>query len=184
MQTKLWVLIATVVAVAAVVAGSMYYLAAPTGDGKLAVAVHDAPCADCSHVWVTFASVAVHASNTSGGGWTTLNVSGSTVDLMALNGTALAKVIGVTTLKAGQYEQVRLNVTNVTVMLANGTKLQAMVPNASSGDFDGSFNVTSGATTTLSVELDLQACLHIVPSGLGVRAIFTPHIGSIEVISG
>ncbi len=182
MQTKFWALIAAIAAVSAALVGAVYFMELPSGYGKLAVLVHDAPCPNCSHVWVTFQSVAVHASNSTGGGWTTLNVSGTTLDLLALNGTALAKEIGVTTLKAGHYEQVRLSVVNVTVELSNGTTLVALVPAANTANFNGQFNITSGATTTISVDIDLASSLHVVMVGPEVRATFTPNIGSILVV--
>jgi uncharacterized protein DUF4382 len=183
MQSKFWIALALAVGLTvAVVAGTMYYLPQISGKGTLVAEVHDAPCPDCSHVWVTFSSVSVHASNGSGGGWTTINANGSTVDLLALNGTALAKVIGVATLSAGQYEQVRLAVTNVSVMLANGTTVAAFVPNASSADVNGAFNISSGGTTTISIDVDLGSSLHVVWTGLGVKATFTPNIGSVVVV--
>jgi uncharacterized protein DUF4382 len=181
MQTKIWALIATVVAAVAVVGASLY-IVAPTGYGKLAVMVHDAPCTGCSHVWVTFQSVEVHASNSSGSGWMALNVSDAPLDLMLLNGTAMAKEIGIMTLKAGHYEQIRLAVTNVTVMLADGTKLVASIPSAMSADVNGQFNVSSGATTTISVDIDLASSLHLVSEGPVVTAIFTPNVGSVVVV--
>lgn len=183
MQTKFWIAIAATVAiVSAAVAGAVYYKPYTGGSGQLAVAVHDAPCPTCSHVWVTFASVAVHESNTTASGWTTLNVTGTTIDLQALNGTALAKVIGVATLPVGQYEQVRLTVTNVTVELANGTQVVASIPASTSADAHGAFNITAGATTTISIDVDLASSLHVVTTGLGVTAIFTPNIGAIVVV--
>ncbi len=182
MQTKLWPVIAILVGVSAVVAGSLYVLSLPSGYGTLAVEVHDAPCTGCSHVWVGFQSVAVHSSNSSGGGWTTLNVSGSVVDLLALNGTALAKELGVTTLKAGHYQQVRITVTNVTVMLTDGTTFVPSIPNSSSADVNGAFNVTSGATTTISIDIDLASSLHLVTAGPEARGTFTPNIGSILIV--
>lgn len=183
MPTKLvWGIIAVAIAVVTAAAGVFAYMAwVPGANGKLAVAVHDAPCSECAHVWVTFSSVSVHADNATGGGWTTLNVSGATVDLMALNGTAMAKVIGVSSLKAGHYEQVRLDVTNVTVALTNGTTIVAHVPNASSADVNGAFNITSGATTTISIDIDLQSSLHVVMQGPIAVATFTPNIGSVVV---
>lgn len=182
MQTKFWALIAAIAAVSAAVAGAVYFVDMQGGYGKLAVLVHDAPCPNCSHVWVTFESVAVHASNSTGGGWMTLNVTGTTLDLLALNGTALAKEIGVATLPVGHYEQVRLTVVNVTVELANGTKLVAFVPSANSANFNGQFNITSGATTTISVDIDLASSLHVTSVGPMARATFTPNIGSILVV--
>jgi uncharacterized protein DUF4382 len=179
-RKKIGVLIATIVAAVAVVGAALYIIT--PGYGKLAVMVHDAPCADCSHVWVTFQSVEVHASNASGGGWATLNVAGSTLDLMALNGTALAKEIGIMTLKAGHYEQIRLAVTNVTVMLTDGTKIAASIPAAMTADVDSQFNISSGATTTISIDINLSTSLHIVTDGTVVTATFTPDIGSVVVL--
>ena len=171
-------------ALAVVVAGGLYLgVAHVSGDGRLAVAVHDAPCPGCAHVYVTFTSVSVHASgHNSSTGWTTLNVSGTTVDLEALNGSALAKVIGVTSLPAGHYEQIRLAVTNVSVVLANGTTIYASIPAASSGTVDGSFTISSGVMTTISIDVDLQSSLHVVEAGPMMTATFTPHIGSVFVV--
>ena len=183
MESRYWLaFIVGMVAVSAVVVGSVYFPGSPAGEGQLAVAVHDAPCTGCAHVWVTFDSVAVHRSNTTGSGWTTLNVSGATVDLLALNGTALAKVIGVSTLPTGSYEQIRLTVTNVTVMLGNGTTLVASIPSASSADVHGAFQIAPGATTTISIDIDLQSSLHVVESGPIASAVFTPNIGSVVVV--
>lgn len=175
-------IIGAILAVAILGVASAFYVLRPaSGEGTLAMKVHDAPCANCSHVFVTFASVSVHASNTSGSGWTTLNVSGSTVDLEALNGSAFAKLIGVASLPAGHYEQVRLAVTNVTVVLGDGTSIVASIPASSSADVNGAFNITSGATTTISIDVDLASSLHVVTAGPIVSATFTPNIGSVVV---
>jgi hypothetical protein len=180
-RAKTWILVGALATVVAVVAGALYYVALP-GTGTLAVEVHDAPCGSCTHVWVTFASVSVHSSNASGGGWMTLKVSGTTLDMMALNGPTMAKEIGLMALPAGHYEQVRLSLVNVTIMFTDGMKVAAMMPAASSGDFNGQFNVTAGHTTTLSIDLDLASSLHVVQNGVGVTCIFTPNIGSVQVM--
>ena len=93
----------------------------------------------------------------------------------------MAKIIGVASLPAGHYEQVRLAVTNVTVMLGNGTTVAASIPQASSADANGAFDLSSGATTTISLDVDLATCLHVVTAGPIVTAMFTPNIGSIVV---
>src|SRR5690349_6239059 len=128
MSAKVWAIAAVVAVLGVAVVGTIFYVGSLPKTGTLAIAVHDAPCSDCAHVWVNFSTVSVHASNSSGGGWTTLNVSGSTLDLMALNGTALAKVIGVASLAPGHYEQIRLSVSSVVVGLSDGTNLTAHVP--------------------------------------------------------
>lgn len=181
MRIKIGIVIAAIVA-AGIVLGATLLLVPPSGEGRLGLLVHDAPCQDCSHVWVTFQSVQVHASNGSGSGWTTLNVSGATVDLMTLTGPDLAQEIGIMTLRAGHYEQVRLAVSNVTVMLTNGTRLVPSLASAMSADVHGQFTVSSGATTTLSIDIDLATSLHVVMRGMTVSATFTPNIGSVVVM--
>lgn len=185
MATKLWLVVGALVAVAAIVAGSLFmfgvFSPGAAGRGQLAVAVHDAPCSQCTHVWVTFDAAQVHQSNTSGSGWMALNVTTTTVDLMALNGTAFAKVVGIGTLKAGQYEMIRLNISKVVVGLSNGTVVNASLPAVSSADIHGAFNVTAGATTTVSVDIDLASSLHVTTLGGNVMAVFTPNIGAVQV---
>jgi Domain of unknown function (DUF4382) len=178
-----WPLVATAVAVLALVGSAVVLLAVPRGPsaGELAVAVHDAPCTECAHVWIGFDSVMVHSSNSSGGGWVTLNVSGSVVDLMALNGTSVAKVIGIASVPAGQYEQVRIQVTNVTVILVDGVTLVAFLPQVSSADLDGNFTVPAGGSTTISIDIDLATSLHLVAQGPTPSATFTPRLGSVVV---
>lgn len=181
MSTKLWPILAGFSVAVVALVGAMLILPPATGNGHLAVAVHDAPCSECAHVWVTFDSVAVHQSgpnNTSG--WTTLNVSGTTVDLMALNGSAFAQVIGVVNLAPGHYEQIRLTVSKVVVALSNGTTLNASVPNGQA-DVNGAFNISSGMTTSASIDIDLASSLHVVLAGPLLMATFTPNIGSVVI---
>ena len=181
MSTKLWPILLAVAGVTTVVVAALFVTGAFAGTGQLAIAVHDAPCPGCSQVWVTFTSVAVHESDLTGSGWTTVNVSGATVDLLALNGSAFAKVIGVASLKAGHYEQVRLTVSHVAVVLVGGTNITAQIPAATSADVHGAFNVTSGATTTLSIDIDLATSLHLTGAGAALNATFTPNLGSVVV---
>lgn len=190
---KIWLIAVAVVVVTALVAAPMFLIStgpqARQGNGTLALAVHDAPCTTCSHVWVTFESATVHESsvstssngtNLSSSGWVALNVTHTTVDLMALNGTAFAKVIGVASLPAGHYEMIRLNVSSVVVGLSDGTNVTASIPLASA-DIHGSFVVSVGMNTTVSVDIDLASSLHVTTVGGVVMATFTPDIGAVDV---
>ena len=182
MPKKLWMIVLSVVAASAVVLGSLYILGYLSGNGTLAVEVHDAPCSGCTHVWVSFSSVAAHESDMTGSGWTTLSVSNATIDLMALNGSAFAKVIGVDTLKAGHYEQIRISVSKVAVTLVGGANISAYVPTADSGDVNGAFDIASGGSTTISIDIDLASSLHVTDGGAMVNATFTPNVGSVVVV--
>jgi len=183
MLGRYWLMISIFGVALALVLGAWFYLGIAGGSGTLGVKVHDAPCDSCTHVWVTFTSASVHESDMSSSGWTTLNTSGTTVDLMALNGTAAAQLIGVSSLKAGHYEQVRLNVSRVVVQLSNGLNLTASVVNASGAVVTGSFDVHSGMTTTISIDVDLASSLHITGNGVSLGAVFTPHLGSVVTVS-
>jgi hypothetical protein len=183
MSRRLWLGIALGLVALGVVLGSLFAIGVFAGNGRLAVAVHDAPCAACTHVWVTFSSVQVHESDTSGSGWTTLNVSGATVDLAALNGSQAAKVIGVDTLRAGHYEQIRIAVTHVAVTLATGANVTAHLTSAASADVNGAFDVKSGQTTEISVDIDLATSVHVTVQGGATVVTFTPNVGSVQVVS-
>ena len=182
MATRFWLIALVILVVGALGFGAWYYLGVFQGSGNLQMEVHDSPCTDCAHVWVTFSSVSVHESDMSGSGWTSLAVNGSAVDLMALNGSAFAKTIGLDTLKAGHYEQVRINVTHVVVGLTDGTNVTAKVPASNSADANGAFDIHSGATTTISIDIDLASSVHVVTEGTGVSVMFTPNIGSVVVV--
>lgn len=195
LSTKLWPIVAAAITAVAVITGTLFFLglsAPQNGNGELAVEMQGSSTsptvdanatANVSAVWVTYTSVSVHESNGSGGGWATINSTGGTMNLWALKGPIIAEQIGLQSLPAGHYEQVRIALSNVSVTLANGTNLTAFVPAASTADFDGAFNITSGMTTTISVEIDLGSCLHIESTPLGLRAVFTPNIGSVVVVS-
>ena len=172
-----------VIAVAALaVLGGLYFLGF-LGGGNVQLLVHDAPCSGCAHVWVTFSAVSVHESDIKGTGWTDLQVTSSTFDLEALNGSSMAKVLGLDTLAAGHYEQIRVTVTNVTIGLTSGVKVQALVEGPSA-DFNGPFDVSTGGTVTLNIDINLGASIHLSPVPVGPEsATFTPDIGGVDVSS-
>jgi hypothetical protein len=172
----LWILGA--VAVGTALLGA-FFLGVFAGSGELEVLVHDAPCADCAHVYVTFSSVSVHQSDYHGNGWMTLAVRGTTFDLEALNGTAMARLLGLDNLTAGSYTQVRLAVTNVTIVLLDGQRMAAQLSSSTSADINVPFTVSAGGTTILDIDIDLASSVHVTPTG----AVFTPDIGSVTVSS-
>ncbi len=170
-----------VIAVAAVALLGGLYVLGFLGNGNLQLEVHDAPCSGCAHVWVTFSAVSVHESDIKGSGWTDLSVTGTTFDLEALNGSSMAKVLGLDSLAAGHYEQIRVTVVNVTIGLTSGAQVRALVEGPSA-DFNGQFDVSTGGTTTLNIDINLAASIHLAPAPIGPgSATFTPDIGSVDV---
>lgn len=175
-----WLALAGGMVVVMAVVGGLF-LSGTWGSGTVNFMVHDAPCSQCSHVWITFTSVSVHGSGNSGSGWIVVNVSGATFDLQALNGSSAAKLLGVGTLAAGQYQQIRITISKVVVDLTSGVTLNAAIQGPN-GDFNGGFTVKGGATTTLSIDVDLAASLHLTPGpGGSMNATFTPDIATVGV---
>ena len=82
---------------------------APAGTGKLTIGIKDSPFSDAKAVLVTFKEVSVH---TAGAGWETVAFTGGaaerTCDLKQLQ--AATDVLGVATLPAGHYTEIRLTV--------------------------------------------------------------------------
>lgn len=181
-STRIGLTVAIVAVLA--VAGVLYFSgwlspSSGTGSGTAQFLVHDAPCSSCAHVWVTFTAVSVHEANASG--WVSVNVSGTTFDLQALNGSSAAKVLGLGQLTAGHYEQIRVAVSKVVVELLSGTNLTAQVMGPSA-DFNVQFTVKAGSTTALNIDIDLAASLHLAPGvGGSTTATFTPDIAAVAV---
>jgi hypothetical protein len=91
----------------------------PTGTGNLSMMITDSPFTDAKAVFVTFSEVKV---STDGTDWQTINFADSatsrTCDLKKLTDGA-QDVLGVGTLLAGHYTQVRLVVSGATVYFDN-----------------------------------------------------------------
>ena len=116
--------------------------------------------------------------SSSASGWITLNVSGQTIDLAALNGSTFAQTIGILSLPAGHYDQIRLAISNVVVQLANGTNVTAKLSGNGFALVHGEFTVAAGATIHVSIDIDLGTSVHLEGNG---AVMFTPNIGAVTV---
>ena len=88
--------------------------------------------------------------------WETLTLPSSVVvDLMHVNAHAVLNKIGLTSLAAGKYSEIRIYVKNANVVTQDGTTTQASIP----GKYNiiriaQSFSVLPGMTTSLSLSFD------------------------------
>ena len=147
--------------------------------GTLAINITDSPFSDAKALLVTFSEVTVHRADP--GEWRTLTfASGSTrtCDLKKLNGAT--DVLGVGSLPAGKYTQVRLNVSSAAIYFdapsAGAACAPAIAPPAGasasveipSGEvkLNNEFTVTAGATTML-LDFDGDKSIHQTGSGNG-----------------
>ena len=152
---------------------------ASSGNGTLAIHLTDSPFSDAKALLVTFTDVSVHRADP--GEWRTLPfASGSsrTCDLKKLNGAT--DVLGVGSLPAGKYTQVRLDISSVTLYFDNpsvgppcapsiaapaGKNVSVDVP---SGEvkLNNEFTVTGSATTML-LDFDGDQSVHQTGNGNG-----------------
>ncbi len=155
-HARLW---AIAIAAIAVVGGiAAYYL---LYEGNVAVYVRDAP-GSWDHVWVTFSAVEIHESGQGNATWTSVSSTTQTVDIAALKTTS--QLLGQTPLSPGHYEQIRLTVLKVTGVL-NGTTQTVTItvpPDNATLKVAGQFTVSSGATTAVTIDINIPASIHDV----------------------
>ena len=147
--------------------------------GTLAIHLTDSPFSDAKALLVTFDDVSVHRADP--GEWRTLPFaagSSRTCDLKKLNGAT--DVLGVGSLPAGKYTQVRLNVSSVAIYFDAPSVGPACAPQIApppglnvavdvpSGEvkLNHEFTVTGSATTML-LDFDGDQSIHQTGSGNG-----------------
>lgn len=159
--------------------------------GTMRVSMTDAPACGYDNVWVTVKSVRVHQSSSAvdgDGGWSEVLVDapdGRRIDLLTLRN-GVQTELGVTTLPAGTYQQMRL------VLAANGnsapfanavrvtgeTQERALdTPSAQQSGIKLNVNVTVPEGQEAHVLLDFDACESVVRRGNSGRYNLKPVIG-------
>ena len=112
-----------------------------TAAGKLTIGIKDSPFSDAKAVLVTFKEVSVHRA---GAGWETVAFTGGaaerTCDLKQLQ--AATDVLGVATLPAGHYTEIRLTVERAALYFENA---------AATGPCVGSITAPAGASAPLKI---------------------------------
>jgi hypothetical protein len=168
------------------------------GSGTLAINITDSPFSDAKALLVTFSEVKVHSADNDS--WQTIPfTSGSsrTCDLKKLQGPT--DVLGIGTLPAGHYTQVRLVVSSANIYFDNATGGAACAasiaaPAGKSAPVDvpsgevilnRQFTIASGATTML---LDFKGDQSVKATGSGngngnstTKYIMTPVIAVVSV---
>ncbi len=147
-------------------------------NGNFRVMLTDTPFSDAKAVVVTFSGVSVHAS---GGGWTSIPFSGGAgsraCDLKQLQNGA-QDILGVGSLPAGHYTQVRLTVTSAALYFNNAAPAPACAPSISvSGQgtalnvppdqliLNHEFDVSATNTATMVLDFDGDQSIHQTSNG-------------------
>ena len=124
-----------------------------------------------SNASATFTST----SDAPSSGWITLVSEANTVDLLALHRNNTAETLGFATVEAGHYQQVRFYIDSVVGTKADGSKVNMTVPSGFART-SGSFTVTAGGNTTITVDIDLDRSI----SCNNNSCRFQPHLGRIQ----
>ena len=147
------------------------------GNGRLTIRLTDSPFSDAKSLLVTFSEVSVHKADP--GEWKTLPFASGTsrtCDLKKLNGAT--DLLGVGTLEAGKYTQIRLTVSSAELFFDNAASGAACAPTIArpagqsasvtipSGEvkLNNEFTITSAGTTIL---LDFDGDQSVRQTGSG-----------------
>lgn len=171
---------------------------ATPANGSLAINITDSPFTDAKALLVTFSEVKVHSAD--GDSWQTIPFSSGssrTCDLKKLQGPT--DVLGIGTLPAGHYTQVRLVVSSANIYFDNATSGSACAPSIAapaglsasvdvpSGEviLNRQFTIASGATTML-LDFDGDRSVKETGSGNGkgngnTKYMMTPVISIVSV---
>jgi len=145
---------------------------APLTTGNLEIRVTDAPAAqEVTSIVVTVASVEIHKAGVEdGAGWLPVPITGGhSFDLTQLRG--LESVLAVADLPPSSYTQVRMDVTDISLLL-NG-EMKTAPPPGDKLKFVQPFDITAGGTTTLLFDFDALRSVVLNANG---RVSFRPVI--------
>ncbi len=148
--------------------GAYFYLY----QGSLEIYVGDAT-GPWAHVVVTFSEVQAHEAGAAPDtGWHDVGMRAGTVDLATLVG--LSDLLASDRMPPGKYTDIRIVVTAASGQMTDGTPVTFTVP---SGELRANhpFQIASGGTTRLTVDIDLSQSIVHTTSGY----IFKPVLGAI-----
>jgi hypothetical protein len=153
----------------------------PSGMGTLSVMLKDSPYSDAKSLLVTFSDVSAHRDDQADESWTKVpfasGATSRTCDLKKLE--TAQDVLGVGTLPAGHYTQVRLTVTTVMLYFDNAATGAACAdsipaPAGASASVDvpsgvvklnREFTVPTGGSTTMLLDFDGDKSVHQTGNG-------------------
>lgn len=141
---------------------------APTAaQGRAVFTVTDAATAltGVTAVQVTVDKLEAHSATQ---GWVTVSTEPKTYDLLQLKATSSSALLADAQLAADTYDQVRLNISNVT-LTANGKAQQVKLP-SNTLKIVGSLTVSAGQTATASLDFMVDKSLHVTSDGKYILA--------------
>lgn len=175
-RKAMFVLISVLAVLTMVLAGCAVGTPTLSGQsGTVEVRVTDAPPKEeVTSVMVTVASVEIHkagANQDDESGWLPMKLSGANnFDLLQVKG--LESVLATDNLTAGNYTQIRMEVTKVEVTFKGGQPETAKIPSGKL-KFVQPFDVAAGKTTVLLFDFDAAKSVNVTGNG---QVMFKPVI--------
>ncbi|HUK51206.1 MAG TPA: DUF4382 domain-containing protein [Terriglobales bacterium] len=122
--------------------------------GTVSVSIRAAKVDKADHVFVTIDGIWAHPAGQSAGGWTSISNQSQTFDLLALQNTT--KALGKGQISAGQYDQIRIEVTNVTWIFNKTTRSLGITSPELQAPLPFTVGSGSGASVTLTITAQEQ----------------------------
>ena len=161
----------------------------PTGPGRLAVSLADAPVPKASQVVVNVTRVTAHHETA---GWLTITPPGVSeatplaVDLLTLQAPAQPLDLGLANLPPGRVSQLRLYVTeagNYVVLGAGTAPVPLKVPSGTQAGIKvkGPWDVVACTQTSIVIDFDAKKSIWYHPEQRGAEWILRPVIRTLQV---
>lgn len=140
-----------------------------SGKGRVIVGITDAAAdmGSVTNIEVTVESVEVQSSAE---GWVEVSDNAQTYDLLALKAENKTELFADAELDAGTYNQIRLNVSDVTVTTDDGEEAEAKLPSGTI-KINGTVNVEEQSNTAVTADFLADQSLHVTGNG---KFIFAP----------
>ena len=123
-----------------------------SGEGTIRVYFSDAPPEGVTAIEIKASSIEAHMSGADEDQWVNLLTDPPVFDLVKAIG--INVLLGTNDIPAGNYTQVRLDITDVTVTL-NGQQVKATVP-SDKLKLVGNFTIEEGKSTSISLDFDAE----------------------------
>ena len=172
-------------------AGGIATLAACNGSGStgsstgsMSMAITDTPVDSAQTVMVAFTGVTLQGPN---GTKTITFPQEKTIDLLSLQGNASANLLPNTTVDAGQYQWIRLNLdlANSYIVTDTGARYPLTIPSGSQSGLKlvSGFTVAQGSQMNFMIDFDLRKSLTMASNGSsgGVKYILKPALRLINM---
>jgi|GEM_PF-829423 len=127
---------------------------------KLRLMLTDAPADNIDNVWLTVSSVTINSEEH---GWISISNDTQTLDLLRLQN-SVSRTLGIATLPAGSFTEMRMLVTDASVVVEGSTHDLYVPSGATSGvKIKFHFTVSDSEISTMLIDWDASSSIHYAP---------------------